>query len=53
MGLVAKMALFWKSNACGEEWCADSETGQRQCGKCGSRAGMTEWCVRLILFNEC
>ena len=38
MGLVAKMALFWKCDACGEEWFAESDTGPRQCRGCGSRS---------------
>ena len=45
MGLVAKMALYWKCDACGEEWFADSETGPRQCKKCGSR-GWNDGMVR-------
>jgi hypothetical protein len=45
MGLVAKMALYWKCDACGWEWFADSETGPRQCKKCGSR-GWNDGMVR-------
>lgn len=37
MGLVARMAPYWSCDVCREEWFADSETGPRQCPKCGSR----------------
>lgn len=37
MGLVARMAPYWSCDVCNAEWFADSETGPRQCPKCGSR----------------
>src|SRR5580704_12909667 len=37
MGLIAKMALYWRCDVCKEEWFADSETGPRQCPICRSR----------------
>lgn len=37
MGLIAKMALYWRCDVCKEEWFADTDTGPRQCPKCGSR----------------
>jgi hypothetical protein len=37
MGLVMKMAPYWSCDVCKEEWFAESETGPRQCPKCGSR----------------
>ncbi len=37
MGLIARMAPYWSCDVCGEEWFADSESGPRQCPKCGSR----------------
>ena len=37
MGLVAKMAVYWRCDVCKEEWLADSDIGPRQCEKCGSR----------------
>jgi rubredoxin len=37
MSLVARMAPYWQCDVCSWEWYADSETGPRQCPKCGSR----------------
>ena len=37
MALIARMATFWKCDECSEEWFANSESGPRQCPKCGSR----------------
>jgi hypothetical protein len=37
MGLVAKMAVYWTCDQCKGEWFADSDSGPRQCPKCGSR----------------
>ena len=37
MGLVGRMAAYWSCDICKEEWFADSDTGPRQCPKCGSR----------------
>jgi hypothetical protein len=31
------MALYWRCDACKEEWFADSDIGPRQCPKCRSR----------------
>ena len=37
MGFVARMAAYWQCDECGWEWFIDSESGPRQCPKCGSR----------------
>lgn len=37
MALIAKMAPFWKCDACGNEWAVASERTPRQCRSCGSR----------------
>ena len=37
MGFVARMAAYWQCDACAWEWFLDSESGPRQCPKCGSR----------------
>ena len=37
MSLVARMAPYWQCDVCSWEWYADTETGPRQCPKCGTR----------------
>jgi len=37
MSLVARMAPYSQCDLCSWEWLCDSETGARQCPKCGSR----------------
>jgi rubredoxin len=37
MALIARMAPYWQCDVCSWEWFADSESGPRQCAKCGSR----------------
>jgi hypothetical protein len=37
MSLVARMAAYWQCDLCAWEWYADTETGPRQCPKCGTR----------------
>ena len=37
MGLVAKMAIYWRCDVCEGEWFAGSDVGPRQCSICGSR----------------
>jgi hypothetical protein len=37
MGFAAKMTAFWQCDECRWEWVLDSESGPRQCPKCGSR----------------
>jgi hypothetical protein len=37
MALIARMAPYWQCDVCSAEWFVDSESGPRQCPKCGSR----------------
>jgi hypothetical protein len=50
MGLIAKMALYWRCDVCKEEWFADSDRGPRQCPICSSRKWNDSLVGRADLF---
>jgi hypothetical protein len=37
MALIARISPSWQCDVCSWEWFAASESGPRQCPKCGSR----------------
>jgi hypothetical protein len=52
MGLVMKMAPYWNCDLCKQDWFAETETGPRQCPKCGSRKWNDGMAIDADLYQK-